>query len=76
MIISFDIWPSPTWSITHFNGVKAIAHRVRNFRMRFSVFSYSSSFPIKIHATDEKTQKIEPDPKKLTDESFGGSVQT
>ncbi len=32
------------------------------FSMRFSVFSYSSSFPIKTHATDAKTQKIEPDP--------------
>ncbi len=30
--------------------------------MCFSVFSYSSSFPIKMHATDAKTQKIEPDP--------------
>ncbi len=27
------------------------------------VFSYSSSFPIKMHATNAKTQKIEPDPK-------------
>ncbi len=26
------------------------------------VFSYSSSFPIKMHATDAKTQKIKPDP--------------
>ncbi len=42
--------------------LKAIAHWVRNVRMRFSVFSYSSSFPIKMHATDAKTQKIEPDP--------------
>ncbi len=30
--------------------------------MRFSVFSYSPSFPIKMHATDAKMQKIEPDP--------------
>ncbi len=30
--------------------------------VRFSVFSYSPSFPIKMHATDAKTQKIEPDP--------------
>ncbi len=30
--------------------------------MRFPVFSYSPSFPIKMHATDAKTQKIEPDP--------------
>ncbi len=44
------------------NRLKAIAHWVWNFRMRFSVFSYSSSFPIKTHATDAKTQKIEPDP--------------
>ncbi len=55
----------------------AIAHWVRYFCMRFSVFSYSSSFPIKMHATDAKTQKIEPDPNFfLTDESFRGSVQT
>ncbi len=42
--------------------IKAIAHWVRNFRMRFSVFPYSPSFPIKMHATDAKMQKIEPDP--------------
>ncbi len=41
--------------------VKAIAHWVRNLRMCFSVFSYSPPFPIKMHATDAKTQKIEPD---------------
>ncbi len=41
--------------------LKDIAHWVRNFRMRISVFSYSSSFPIKMNATDAKTQKIEPD---------------
>ncbi len=35
------------------------------------------SFPIKMHVTDAKTQKIGPDPNFfLTDESFGGSVQT
>ncbi len=28
----------------------------------FHFFSYSYSFPIKMHATDVKTQKIEPDP--------------
>ncbi len=57
-------------------GLKVLAHRVRNFRMRFFIFfSYSSSFPIKMLATDAKTAKIEPDPKKImTDESFGGSV--
>ncbi len=42
--------------------IKVIAHWVWNFRMRFSVFSYSPSFPIKMHATDAETQKIEPDP--------------
>ncbi len=47
---------------TKYRVLKAIAHRVRNFRMHFSVFSYSPSFPIKMHATDAKTQKIEPDP--------------
>ncbi len=44
---------------------KVIAHWVRNFRVRFSVFSCSSSFPIKMHATDAKKQKIEPDPNFL-----------
>ncbi len=39
------------------HSVKAIAHRVRNFHMHFSVFSYSSSFPIKMHATDAKCRK-------------------
>ncbi len=59
----------------YFSSVKVIAHWVRNFHMRFSVFPYSSSFPIKMHATDAKTQKIEPDPNIfMTDESFGGSV--
>ncbi len=47
---------------TTWGWVKAIAYWIRNFRMRFSVFSYSSSFPIKMHAMDAKTQKIEPDP--------------
>ncbi len=42
--------------------IKVIAHWVLNFRMRFSVVSYSSSFPIKMNATDVKTQKIKPDP--------------
>ncbi len=38
-------------------------------------FSYSSSFSIQMHATDAKTQKIEPDPNYIMmDESFGGSV--
>ncbi len=31
------------------------------------------SFPIKVNATDAKTQKIEPDPNS-TDDSFRGSV--
>ncbi len=36
---------------------------------------FSSSFPIKMHATDAKTQKIEPDLIFfMTDKSFGGSV--
>ncbi len=55
--------------------LKVLAHWVRNFRMRFSVFSYSSSFPIKMHAMDAKRQKIEPDPKNvMMDESFRGNV--
>ncbi len=50
------------WSLINFCSPKAIAHRVWNFRMRFSVFFVFPSFPIKMHATDAKTQKIEPDP--------------
>ncbi len=52
--------------------LKVIAH---SLKWDFHFFSYSPSFPIKMHAADAKTQKIEPDPKKnLTDEIFGGSV--
>ncbi len=41
----------------------------------FVFLSYSSSFPIKILVSDEKTQKIKPGPNFfMTDESFGGSV--
>ncbi len=39
--------------------LKIIAHWVQNFHIRF--FPYSPSFPIKMHATDAKTQKIKPD---------------
>ena len=62
---------------------KAIAHRVGNFRVRFSSQSSASTFGgsefltenIKILAMDAKMQKIEPDPNFFfTDESFGGSV--
>ncbi len=42
--------------------VKVLEHGVRNFRMRFSYFSYSSSFSIKTLAPDAKTQKIKPGP--------------
>ncbi len=42
--------------------VKVLEHGVRNFRMRFSYFSYSSSFSIKMYAPDAKTQKIKPGP--------------
>ncbi len=31
------------------------------FACVFQFFSYSPSFPIKMHATDAKTQKIDPD---------------
>ncbi len=49
----------------HSPTLKAIAHWVRN----------SSSVPIKMHSTDAKMQKIEPDPNFfMMDESFGGSV--
>ncbi len=35
---------------------------------------YLTSFPIKMHDTDAKTQKIEPDPNVyITDESFGAA---
>ncbi len=38
-------------------------------------FPNSSTFPIQMHATDEKTQKIEPDPNLfMMDEGFGGSL--
>ncbi len=37
-------------------------HTESEIIMCFSVFSYCPSFPIKMHATDAKTQKIEPDP--------------
>ncbi len=43
-----------------FETLKVIA--VWKFHVRFSVFLYSSSFPIKMHVTDAKMQKIEPDP--------------
>ncbi len=52
----FHMYLFSTW-------LKAIAHWVRNFRMH-SVFLYSPSFPMKMHATDAKMQKIEPDPKQ------------
>ncbi len=45
-------------------GVNVLAHWVRNFQMHFFVVvvvSYLSSFPIKMLATDAKTQKIKPD---------------
>ncbi len=43
--------------------VYVCARWVWNFHMRFFFLnSYSSSFPIKMLATDEKTQKIEPGP--------------
>ncbi len=48
--------------ITLILTLKVIAHWVRNVRMRFSIFSYFTSFSIQMHATDAKTQKIEPDP--------------
>ncbi len=55
--------------------VKVLAHWVRNFHMRFSYFSYLSSFHIKTLATDVKMQKIESGPIFfMTEESFGGSV--
>ncbi len=45
------------------------------FLYAFFVFSYSSSFPIKMLATDAKTQKIEPGPNCfILDKSFEGSV--
>ncbi len=44
------------------SGLKVLAHRVWNFHMRFFSLSYSASFPIKMHATDTKMQKIEPGP--------------
>ncbi len=58
-------------------SLKAIAHWVRNFRVCFSfLFLYSLSFPIKKHATDAKTQKIEPDPKNFLRTKASEAVYT
>ncbi len=55
--------------------LKVFAQSVWNYRMRFSYFLYSSSFPIKMLATYAKMQKIEPGPIFfMMDEGFGGSV--
>ncbi len=52
-------------------NLKVLAHRVQNFR-KICAFSYSSSFPIKMLATDVKTQKIENGPNFImTYENFG-----
>ncbi len=54
---------------------KVLAQWVRRFHIVFSYFSYLSSFPIKMLATDVKMQKIERDPIFfMMNESFGGSV--
>ncbi len=62
LFVGENKWFAVHQMVTNSAQVKVIAHRVRNFRMRFSIFSYSPSFPIKMHATDVKMQKIEPDP--------------
>ncbi len=60
---SLQFWKAdPIFTRVHLLALRPL-HTVWNFRMRFSIFSYSPSFPIKMHATDAKTQKIEPDPK-------------
>ncbi len=54
-------------------GLKILAHYI--FVCFKNCFSYSSSFPVKMLATDAKTEKMEPNPKKsMTDKSFGGSA--
>ncbi len=56
-------------------GAKVHTPESEIFVCVFSVFSYSSSIPIIMLATDAKTQKIEPDPNFfMRDECFGGSV--
>ncbi len=42
-------------------------HCTQSLKWDFHFFSYSPSFPIKMHAADAKTQKIEPDPQKKFD---------
>ncbi len=45
------------WSLINFCSPKAIAHRVWNFRMRFSVFSYSHPFLSKYMQRMRKRRK-------------------
>ncbi len=50
------VWIHPI-RVLIFQTLKVIAHRVQHFYMLFSVFfPYSSFFPMKMHATDAKTQ--------------------
>ncbi len=41
--------------------------KVQIFNVRFFIFLYSPFFPMKMLATDAKTQKIEPDPNVFYD---------
>ncbi len=43
-------------------------------KISHAFFSYSSSYPIKMLATDVKMQKIKPGPKYFMAEFFGDSV--
>ncbi len=62
--------------------LKVIAHSLKSlkfcsenvFPFVFPFLSYLSSFLIKMHATEVKTQKIEPELFFMTDKIFGGSV--
>ncbi len=56
------------------SSLKSLHTESENFACIFFSFSYLSSLPIKMHATDAKTQKIEPDPNFLWWTKFSDSV--
>ncbi len=56
--------------MSHSWGYHCKDHCTLSPKFSHAFFSYSSSFPIKINATDAKTQKIEPDPIFLWHRKF------
>ncbi len=54
--------------------IKVIAHESEILFVFFSVFLYSSSFQIKMHAMDENAENRNWSEFFMTDKSFGGSV--